>query len=231
VNDLPAQDRLARVVGSLARHLPGQLGILLAAARFDEGRAALERLGATGGEARAVAGIRPSEAARLANLLLDRWAAVAEVVIEPGVVVIGPDEVWVAGLPRAVSYDLATIGVEDGWTAEWSGGSPVLEVPVPRGDEDVLLHLTVRVFGRVGGRREVLVGERAVRARRPVARLDPSGRLLSVSDHRGDPAVNVDVAVDGAAHRTDGRGVVQLEEPVRAEAEVLVDGQAVEWRP
>lgn len=230
MTELPAQDRLAHVVGSLARHLPDQLDTLLAAARFEDGRAALDRLGATGGAASAVAEVRPAEAARLADLLLERWAAVAEVVIDPGAVVIGPEEVWVAE-PRAVRYDVATIGVEDGWTAEWAGGSPVREVPVPREDEDVVLHLTVRIFGRVGGRREVLVGERTVRARRPIARVEAGGARVLVSDHRGRPAVNTDVLVDGAAHRTDEHGAVRLDEPPRPDVEVLVDGQAATWAP
>jgi hypothetical protein len=227
--ELAPADRLAHVVRSLVRHLPGQVPTLLAAPPFEDGRAALGRLAAPGGAASAVAGVRPAEAARLADLLLERWAAVAEVVVDPGAVVVGPAEVWVADRPRTVAYQVATIGVDDGWTAEWSAGGPVVDIPVPEGDDEVVRQLTVRVFGRVRGRREVVVGERTVLARRPVARLAPGGTALLVTDHRGRPAAEVDVEVDGAPHRTDRSGVVVLAAPVGPGVSVVVDGQAAGW--
>jgi hypothetical protein len=231
MSDLTAADRLAHVARSLARHLPDQLPTLLAAPRFEDGRAALTRLAAPGGAAGAVAGLRPAEAARLADVLIERWAAVAEVVIDPGAVVVGPDEVWVSGQPRVVQYDIATIAMEDGWTAEWSTGSPAVEFPVPRDGEEVELVLTVRVFGRAQGRRQVVVGERTVRVRRPVAHLEPGGSRLVVADHLGRPASGVDMSVDSTFHHTDREGVVQFPEATPADAVVLVDGQPAAWAP
>ncbi|HEX2063166.1 MAG TPA: hypothetical protein VHE80_01960 [Acidimicrobiales bacterium] len=229
MSEVPAKDRLAHVVTSVVRHLPGQLHTLLACSRFDQGRAALERLGAPGGAVGAVAGVRPAEAARLTELLLERWAAVGEVVVDPAAVVLGPEEVWVSDRPRTVRFDVATIGVDDGWRAEWLSGSQEIVVPVPGDGEDIVVAVTVRVFGRVRGARDVLVGERTVRARRAVARLSPDGRRVLVEDHLGRPAATTEVAVDGPTYVTDRRGTVQLDDPLDPRAAVLVDGQRARW--
>lgn len=227
-DELPPADRLAHAVSCLARHLPDQLGVLLASSRFDDGRAALARLAEPGRAAQAVAGMPPGEADRLLGVLLDRWDAVAAVEIDPAAIVVGPSEVWVARKPRLVEYRVVTIGVADGWTAEWSSGSSTLEVPVPRSDQEVELRHTVRVMGRAGGRRQVLVGERRVLARRPVVTFEPGGTRLVVTDHRGRPAGDTDIVVGTEAHRTDAQGGIVVDRSVGtgpARPAVLVDGQ------
>ena len=230
MTEVPAADRLTHVVRSLAEHLPRQLETLLAFGRFEEGRAALARLAAPGAAERAVAELREGEAERLTALLLERWETIAPVVLEPTAIVVGPREVWVADQPRTVQYDVATIGLADGWTAEWSAGSNVLEVPVPD-DEDVELRISVRVFGRAGGRRRIVTGERRVRARRPVVHVDPAGSHLVLTDHLGRRAARTELTVDGVLHVTDGDGRVDVDLPLRAGAVVLVDGQGATLGP
>jgi hypothetical protein len=170
---LPPRERLALVADSLVRRLPEQLSVLLSAERFADGRAAIERLSAPGATARAAAGLPPEEAQRLADLLLERWASVGEVQLDPAAAITGPEEVWASEQPGPVPYEIATLGVGGDWTAEWTGDATpdeggrraLLEVPVPAGDGEVLLRLQARVFARAAGRRQVLVAERTVRVR------------------------------------------------------------------
>ena len=67
--------RLAAILTEIAEQLPREYPALLAAGRFADERAALDRLRDPGWAARAAEACGPAEAARLAELAARRWSA------------------------------------------------------------------------------------------------------------------------------------------------------------
>ena len=117
---VPPDVLLDHVLTALAGWLPRRFDVLLAADRFADGRAVLARLAPPGGAAAAAWWLHPAEAERLTGLLLERWAALGPVDVPPLAVILGPDQ-------EHPAHRIATYGVEEGWTARWSG--PVTPSP------------------------------------------------------------------------------------------------------
>ncbi len=231
----PPRERLVHTVSSLIRHLPEHLGELLDAERFGEGAGALGRLADPEALAAGAAAMDPAEAAWMADLLLERWARLAEVELDPAVAIVGPDDLWLSRRPRTVELRIATLGVDEGWTAEWTGDaepgkdgrSARLTAEPPRDDGAVAARLRVRVIGRAEGRRCVLVASRAIQLRRPVISLDESRRRLVIRDQTGAPAAAVEVEVAGEPLVTGPSGLLELSEPLDEGVVVRVAGAAV----
>jgi hypothetical protein len=235
VSAFPPRDRLMQVVSSLVRRLPEQFDTLLAAERFADGRGALERLSDPDALAQGAAAMAPEEASWMAELLLERWARVGPVTLDPAVAIVGPEDVWLSRRPRDVVYELATSGVEEDWTAQWTGDAQpdadgrqaVLTAHPPRDAAPATATMTVRLMGRAAGRRCILVATRSARLRRPVISLDDHRRRLVVRDHTGEPAAGVEVDVGGQVYLTLPGGLLELEQPLGEDAVVRVKGAVV----
>jgi hypothetical protein len=235
MSEFPPRDRLIQVASSLVRRLPGQLGTLLAAPRFEDGRSAMTRLSTPEALAQGVAAMAPEEAAWLAALLLERWSLIGEVELDPAVAIVGPTDIWLSHASRDIIYEIATLGVEEGWTAQWAGDAQpsadgrraVLTAHPPEDDQDSTARMTVRLMGRAAGTRCILVATRSVRLRRLVTALDEQRRRLVVRDHTGEPAAGVEVDVGGQAYITPPSGLLELEKPLGKDTAVRVEGEIV----
>ncbi|GAA3389440.1 hypothetical protein [Cryptosporangium minutisporangium] len=155
---VPPTMLLAHVLTALGDWLPRHFGPLLEADRFTDGCAVLARLATPEGAAAASGWLDPPEAARLTDLILARWAVLGPVEVLPLAVVVGPDE-------SHHEYRLATYGLDDGWTARWSG--PVTPAADGRtatstGRDDPDARVTARVFGTSAVGR-VILGAHEVR--------------------------------------------------------------------
>ncbi|SDZ15032.1 hypothetical protein SAMN05444365_10634 [Micromonospora pattaloongensis] len=147
---VPGDALLAHVLRAVAGWLPERYGVLLEAGRFADGREALGRVATAGGARAATRGVAPGEAARLVELVLDRWAALGTVELPPLAVLLPPDD-------EDASYRLAVHGVDEGWTASWSGpvtpsadGRSAVPRPGSAG------RVSARVFARSAAGRTVL---------------------------------------------------------------------------
>jgi hypothetical protein len=234
-HDLPPRARLAHVLQSLTTTLPGQMIGLLDAPRFAEGAGALGRLADPARAREAADAMTEEEAAWMADRLLERWARIAPVVLEPAVFVIAPAEVWLADRPARVPVSLSTIGVDDDWEAVWTGsvipGPPgktsVLSAPPPDGDAPVDAVVRARVRARANGQRCVLVAEARVRLRRPKVTVSDDGLRLVVTDHAGRPAVGVRVEIGEQMVTSGPGGLVELSRAPSPGATVRVEGITV----
>jgi len=228
---LPPRARLAHVVRSLAAALPAQVGTMLDAPRFAEGRELLRSVASHAD--RTAAALSVEEAEHLASVLLDRWRAIAEPVLEPAVAIVAPDEIWLADRATRVEITLATWGLEDDWEAVWEGsvvestvarGALLVAAP-PEGDAPASAFVRARVRARaLGGARLLLIAEAAVRLRRPVVLASDDARRLIVRDHTGSPAIGVHVeAGEQRAVSAEG-GLVEFPEPLVADVSLRVEG-------
>lgn len=228
---LPPRARLAHVLRSLAAALPAQVGPLLDAPRFDEGRDALLRIAKDA--AGAAAALAPEEAAWMADTLLARWALVADPVLEPFAAIVAPDAIWIGERAVRMPITVATTGVEDDWEAVWEGaviaGPPaqtaVLEAlpPPESGRAAVIVRARVRARAR-GGARVMLVAEAEIALRRPVLVVSDDARRFVVRDQAGDPAPGVEIEIGAARFVTGPGGLVELASPAEPGAAVRVQG-------
>ena len=144
---LPPQVELARIVAGLGDYLTTDWSTVLADERWADVAASLARLAVPGAVAGLTRELGDAESARLAGLLLQRWAMIGEAAPAPAAAIVGP----VIG-SRGAELTVVVDGLEAGWTATWHG--PVEPVQ-PSGDVVRLLadlpasgRVSVRVFGR-----------------------------------------------------------------------------------
>ncbi len=230
----PPRARLTHVVRSLAAALPGQMGTLLDAPRFAEGKEALLRLAAASTADEAAAAMTPEEAARLADVLLERWSFLADPVLQPAAAILAPGEIWMGEHAVRVEVTLATSGLEEGWEAVWEGsvveGPPaqvaVLLAQPPEGGGRAQARVRARVRGRATGGRAAGAHRRGdgVRLRRPLVTLSDDGRRLLVKDQAEEPAVGVEVEIGAQRFVTGVGGLVELPKAAEAKAPVRVQG-------
>ncbi len=248
----PPRAQLVRVVISLAKHLPEDLGSLLEAGRFDAERTAVSRLADPAYAWAAARSMEESEASWLSGVLLERWAEVANVNLEPFAAIVARERVWLSrGAIAArgvggdvqvnsphntakVRFEVAVDGLDDGFAVRWSG---------PRLDEDVEtgavvecelcledgsvpadVYARVTVEGRHSGKRILLVDEAKVRVSMPVFIISDDRKQFVFQDHLERRAVNVDVRVGSVDGRTDRAGTLHLEEPAEPGAQVYIEG-------
>lgn len=234
---LPPRMRLVRAATSLARHLPGELAALLDAPRFADERPALARLADADHARAAAAAMSEAEASWLADLLVERWAAVAAVTLDPVAAIVAPAEVWLGRAPVAVTARVAVDGVDEGWRARWDGPDVAARADAEPADACTVtlrradgeqpppdLALRVAVEGRAAGARVLLVDHARVAVRVPALAVSDDRRQVLVRDHRERPAADTRVLIGDAERRTDAHGVVHLDQPAPAGAEVRVDG-------
>jgi hypothetical protein len=223
------------VVRSLVATLPGQVGSLLDAPRFAEGKEALLRFASAARAADAALSMSPAEASHLADVLLERWGLVADPVLEPTAAVIAPEEIWIGDRAARVEVTLATHALEEGWEAVWEGSvvegppaqSAVLVAEPPEGGARAAATVRARVRARArGGARLLLLAEATVRLRRPFVTVTEDGRRLLVRDQADDPAVGVEVEVGAQRFVTGAGGVVELPKPAAEDALLRVQGVA-----
>lgn len=228
----PPRRRLAQVLRSLAARLPAQVAPLLEHTRFADDAAALARFAQVAHADAATAALPPEEAAWLADLLLERWARIADPVLDPDVAIVAPDEVWLGKEPRRVPLAIETSGVDPDWEAVWEGdvvpGPPArtgqLLAGPPPGNAPVLLRATARVRARAGGERCVLVAQATVRVRRPVVVVSENRRRILVCDQQEQPAAAVRLEIGERAYTTSAAGLVELAEPAPPGATLRVEG-------
>jgi hypothetical protein len=228
----PPRRRLAQVLRSLARHLPGQLEQLLTHPRFAEDAKALARFADPAHLEAAVAALSGDEASWLAASLLERWGRLADPRLDPEVAIVVLDEVWVGHEPVRVPVGLETLGLDPDWEAIWEGDVPpgppatsvVLVARPPAGREATLLRVRARVRGRAGGERCVLLASASVRVRQPVVVVKDDRRRVLVCDQEERPAAGVRLEVGDAAYVTGANGLVELPQPAPPGAALRVEG-------
>lgn len=233
---LPGRARLARTLVALARHLPVQLKGLVDSPRFDADRTALESFADPDRAARAAAAMAEEEAGWLADVLAARWAAVAAVVLEPTAAILAPTEIWLGRQAVVVPLDVVVEGLDEGWDATWdgelsgsaAGASVLLEARPPEAEGPAQVVARVKVQGRAGGKRTLLVDHVRIPLRVPRLAVSADRRQLLVRDQAERPAAGVTVSVDATAFRTDAHGLVLLDEPLAETAELRVEGLRVE---
>lgn len=231
----PPRERLAHVVASLVRRLPDQCATLLAADRFAEGREAIARLADVQAAAAGARAMAPAEADWMADLLLQRWARIAPVDLDPAVAIAAPEAIWLGPEPCEVPLTIATLGLDDGWQADWSGDvwpsedgrEAVLRVPAKPQDDRPTRWARVRVIGRAGGSRCVVGASCEIRLCRPVLSLSADRLTLTLRDDAGNPGAGAPLTIDGTDHLTDAAGRVTLAMPMAPQAQILVAGQPV----
>lgn len=233
---LPGRARLARTLVALARHLPAQLKGLVDSPRFDADRPALESFADPDRAASAAAAMAEEEADWLADVLAARWAALADVVLEPTAAILAPAEIWLGQQAAAVPLDVVVEGLDEGWDATWegdlsgsgAGASVLLEARPPEVEGPAQVVARVKVDGRSGGKRTLLVDHVRIPLRVPRLAVSADRRHLLVRDQAERPAAGVTVSVGATAFRTDAHGLVVLDEPLAETAELRVEGLRVE---
>ena len=238
---LPPRQKLVHVAGSLVRRLPDRFATLLAAPPFADAGEAIGRLADPAALAAGAAAMDPAEAEWMADLLLERWARIDTVELDPAVAILGPEVIWVSSVPRDIAVGLATLGLEDDWSAEWGadaepeddGRRAVLRAVPIRGEDRSVRRARVRVIGRAGAMRSVVTAVHEVQVCRPAVTISADRLTLSVQDQSGQPGRHVPISIDGAEHTADSNGCVGLEFPLSTDAVIAVDGQAaaaVRWQ-
>ena len=226
--ELPPRQRLVQLIRSLGRHLPQQLAPLVAHPRFAEPAAALARLSDDAHLTAAVALLADAEAAWLADLLLERWAALAEPVLEPIAAIVGPVEVWLGREPIRVPLSVAVVGAEPGWEVVWDGaaalagsGGSAVAIADPAAH---LITCRAHVRARTPSGRVALTAAARILLRRPVVTVRDDRRRLVVADQHGAPAVGVTLAIGDSEHTTGPGGLVELAQPAAPGAALRVQG-------
>ena len=238
MSDFPPRDFLMHVARTIVGRLPDDYAHLLAAEHFSEEAAVLARLARPEHLAAGAAAMDLAEARWLADRLLARWGRIGEARLGPAVAIAGPDEIWLSDEPRTIAFSLATLGIEEGWEAQWMGDVSVAEdgcsatlmLDPPAGEEPVAVTIGVRLMGRAAGERCALSASKSIRLRRPVVTLDESRRQLSLRDRSGDPGARVELEVAGEVFTTDATGSLVLPQALPEETILGVDGAAVYLR-
>ncbi len=223
---LPPRPQLAQLVRSLGRHLPLQLAELLPHARFADGVKALDRLGDDAHLDAAVAALAEVEAAWLVELLLARWSAVADPVLEPLAAIVAPNEVWAGVEPVRIPVEAVVVGTESGWEAVWEGATALgraraVVVVEPNASAGAC---RVHVRARTAAGRVALTAAARIAVRRPSVTVRDDRRRLVVADQLGTPAVGVTLHVGDAAHVTGAGGLIELGQPAPRGAALRVQG-------
>ncbi len=157
---LPPSVQLARVVGALTADLPVRWSTLLADDRWADVAESLRRLAVPGAVDAIAADLGDDESARLADLLLARWAAVGDPVLPPAAAIVGP-----VGPTGPVGTELAVVvdGLDEGWSATWHGPVDPVDAEDPnaavvrlRAGAPAPIRVSVRVFGRSAAGRHIL---------------------------------------------------------------------------
>ncbi len=219
---LPPRARLAQVLESLAARLPEQLGELLEAERFDDGARALLTVARADADALLAAGIPDDEATWLSERLLQRWADVGSVALDPAVAIRCPDDVWVARRHVALKVEAASDGIEDGWRAEWGppadpvdeGRSASLHIEPIDGSATRTIRLRVKLWGRSAAGRDIWTAHHTLRVRRPMLTLDERRQRLLVRDQTGAPASRVRVQIGDQLYSASDAGLIELDTPL-----------------
>ncbi|MFE9692367.1 hypothetical protein [Micromonospora sp. NPDC005806] len=180
-----AHRELQRVVTSLAARLDGQFDGLLAADRFAEGREALERLQDAAARARLDA-LPEEEAAWLAAELVQRWAAIGPVELDP--------VAWLEVEPPLADPDgpagtwlrVLVDGLEAGWTVAWAGAEPDADNEQRARAGTETARVVTRVMGRGPAGRVILVATWAAESPLPSGRA--AGTPLGEALHAPDPS-------------------------------------------
>ena len=230
MSQLPPKAHLERVLGALAKHLPAQLAVLIEAPRFDEERGILERFTDGDWAHRAVVAMTEAEAGWLADLLLERWAAVGEVLLDPVAAIKGPREVWVGKRSQSLRLEVIVEGLDQGWSATWRGDivgdatGPVVLVEAIPSHSAAFASAQVRVEGRVGDKRTLLLAQTRIPVRVPRLLISEKGTQILVQDQDERPAVGVAVRIGDGEYRTDSAGRILLDESAAEGSEIRVEG-------
>ena len=226
---LPPRQQVQQIVASLRRRLPGQLDGLLEHPRFAAGREALNRLD-DDTVAAAVAAMPPEEAAAIAAALLERWAVLADVELEPHAAIVVPDEVWIGHRPALIPL---SIEVGEGVTVDevaWDGATSTsattasITAQPPSDDRPAVLSVRAHVRARTSAGRTILVATARVTIRQPRVILGDDHRRLVATDHTGRPAVGVVVEIGGARHVAGPGGALELDARAPTGASITVAG-------
>lgn len=232
MSTLPPRQQLAQLVSSMRRRLAGQLDGLLDHPRFATGREALARLD-DDTLANALAAMPPEEAGAIARTLLERWAAVAEVELEPHAAIVHPEEVWIGARPVAVTV---SVEVGDGLTVDgvaWDGATAaadprtatILVQPPSDRAGDITVRAHIRARGASG--RCALAATARITVRQPRITLGDDRRRIVATDHTGRPAVGVELAVGALTAVTGPGGLVELDAPAPPGARITLAGVPV----
>lgn len=226
----PPHAHLAQVVRSLLATLPAEYATLLQAERFAEARDALARLADSARLGAAVAATTPGEAGALAARMLQSWALLGPVRLEPAAAIDGPEEVWIGDTAPDAVYRVVTSGLEPDWSVLWSGDATALPDGGARLTADGLGE-TARIAARIIGRGEqgrcILTADRIVALRRLRARLEPGRRVLWLLDAADRPLARREVHIGETAHTTTGAGSIDLASPLPPGAVVTYRGASV----
>lgn len=226
---LPPRQQVQQLVASLRRRLPGQLEGLLDHPRFAAGREALARLDDEA-VAAAVAAMPPEEAEAIAAALRERWAALAELELEPTAAIVAPDEVWLGHRPVAIPL---SIEVDDGVTVDevaWDGATAQsrttasITAQPPADDRPALLAIRAHVRARTTAARTILVATARITLRQPRILLGDDHRRLIVTDHTCRPALGVVVEIGAARYVTGAGGAIELDARAPTGATITVAG-------
>jgi len=223
---LPPRQRLVQLVRSLGRQLPAQLAPLVGHARFADGTAALARLGDDAHLTAAVAALADAEADWLAELLLARWRAIGEPVLDPIAAIVAPVELWLGREPVRVPLSVAVVGAEPGWEVLWDGATATTAGNAVAIADPAAHLITCRahVRARAAAGRVSLTAAARIVLRRPVVTVRDDRRRVVVADQAGAPAVGVTLAIGDAEHTTGPGGLVELAQPATPGAAIRVQG-------
>ncbi|HSR97008.1 MAG TPA: hypothetical protein VLM79_08170 [Kofleriaceae bacterium] len=226
MTELPPRQRLVQLVRSLGRHLPQQLAPLVAHPRFAEHAAALARLSDDAHLTAAVSALAETEAAWLADLLLERWHLLAVPVLEPIAAIVAPVELWLGREPVRVPLAVAVVGAEPGWEVMWDGatatsGTPGAAVAIADPAAD-LIACRAHVRARTATGRVALTAAARIVLRRPAVTVRDDRRRIVVADQHGAPAVGVTLAIGDSEHTTGPGGLVELAQPAAPGAPLRV---------
>jgi predicted NBD/HSP70 family sugar kinase len=223
---LPPRAHLDQVVRSLVRHLPDQLAGLLSHGRFTDGAAAMGRLGDDAEWPALLAALGDDEAAWLAEVILERWSALADVVLDPVAAIVAPPEVWIGGEPVRIPVRVSVVGAEPGWETAWDGAAAIdaaraVAVAAP-GVASVVCRAHVRA--RTAAGRTALTAVARIAVRQPSVSVREDLRRFVVSDQTGAPGVGVTLRIGERDHVTGPGGLVELDEPAARGAALRVEG-------
>jgi hypothetical protein len=225
---LPPRQHLTQVVRSLGHHLAVELAGLLQHPRFADGAHALARLADDTHLGTAVTALADDEAAWLADVLLARWSALGEPVLDPAAAIVAPSEVWLGAEAVRIAVEVVVVGAEPGWDAVWDGastasGARAVLVAAPGASTCAC---RVHVRARTAAGRVALTASARIAIRRPAVTVRDDRRRIVVADQLGAPAVGVALHIGEAEHVTGPGGLVELAQPAPRGAALRVQGIA-----